>query len=241
MLKLLQGGGQRRFDVFGVGAGAKVQQQLTNVTVTFFHAQINFFEDFCHGIRFAGFDGVTHQLHLNLQKRQRLGYRVMQFTRKQVAFLRHGGLFLKCIESQVFHAAGQVRVEHFEQRYFGLGEVDARVKKQINLAHEALLQSHRDSNQSLKSRLGAMSRSAFWGWRHGMNWDDLQPAACIVAATMAVAGVNALLGIHHGQRQTMRCKHQVAQVALAGPAQSDAVGPRDTRHMLYKLLRQGFQ
>ena len=72
MFKFLQRGGQRRLDVFGIGTGSEVQKEFADIAITFFHASVNFFQNFGYLCGILGLQGIAHQLHLDFQERQRL-------------------------------------------------------------------------------------------------------------------------------------------------------------------------
>jgi len=89
------------------------------------------------------------------------------------------------------------------------------MKKQVHLTHHAFLQPHRDGDQRLKAGFGTLARQSVAGAGHGMDRNHLESDGRVTAATKAVTGVDALLGIHHGSGQAMGGEHQVALVALA--------------------------
>ena len=80
----------------------------------------------------------------------------MQFPGQQVAFLRYSRFHFKGIETQVFHTAGQMAAQRFQQGTLRQSRTDACVEKQIDLSHQTFMQSHGKRDQGLKARSGAM-------------------------------------------------------------------------------------
>ena len=226
VLELAQRGHERGLDVLGVGAGAKVHQQLAHVAVAFAHAQIDFAQHVLHLLRIAAGDGVAHELHLDFQESERLRDRVMQFARQKAALLRHGGLDAAGIEAQVFHRPGELRGERFEQRALGLRHLDLRVEEQINFAHQPLVQADRHRHHRFEAGLRAVAHAC---GLHGADRDHARARRRAGRAAMAVAGHEAMLGVDHGRWQTVRSQHQVAAVGLIRPAQRHTVGTGDAR------------
>ena len=70
LFKLAQRGPERRFNVFGVGARAKVHQQFAHIAVTFAHADVDLFQHMLHLLHVGLGQRFAHQLNLNLQERE---------------------------------------------------------------------------------------------------------------------------------------------------------------------------
>ena len=138
----------------------KVQQQFAHVAVAFAHPRVDLGQHRLHALRVAAGQRVAHQLHLDLQEGQRLGDRIVQLARQQVALLRHGGLLGQAVQAHVFHRRAQVCDQRLQQRTFGLRRRDLRVVEQVQFAHGALVQADRQRHHGAEVGARAMPQAA---------------------------------------------------------------------------------
>ena len=171
LLELAQRGLERGFDRLRIGAGAKVHQQFAYVGVAFAYPGVDLGQDPLCLQRVLLVEGVLHQLHLDLQERQRLCNRVVQFARQEAAFLGHGSFLFEGVEAQVFHRCRQVRGQRLKQRTFRIRNAALGVEEQVNLAHQPVVQADRDRHHGLKAGNRAVVQSVRL---HAAHRDDAQ-------------------------------------------------------------------
>ena len=146
MLELAQRGQQRGLDVLGIGAGAEVNEQFAHVAVAFAHAGVDLAQRPLQLLRIAVGERLAHQMHLDLEKCQRLRDGIVQFARQERALLRDRRLLLERIEAQVLHRTGQVGGQRFQQRAFRGRQAELVVKEEIHFAHQAIVLRNRNRN-----------------------------------------------------------------------------------------------
>ena len=156
MLELAQRSLERRLDILGVGARPEMHEQFAHIAVAFAHAGVDLAQRALHPLRIAGGKRIAHQVHLDLEKRQRLRDGIVQFAREERALLRDRRFFLQRVEAQVFHRTRQMRGQRFQQRPFRGGQAELVVEEEIHLAHQAIVLRNRNRHDGLESGIAAM-------------------------------------------------------------------------------------
>ena len=108
VLEFLQRGAQGLADVAGRRPRAEVQQQLAHVAVALAHAGVDLGERALRTGSVGTPERALQQRDLDLQERERLGDRVVQFLRQQRALAGDRGFLLGGGGAQALHAAGEV-------------------------------------------------------------------------------------------------------------------------------------
>ena len=92
-----------------------MRQQLAHVVVTFLHSFTDAAEHLLNFTACFAPQRVLEHLHLDVQERQRLGDRIMQFAREQAALLEHGQLAVARHQPLVLNSYAEMLAQRFEQ------------------------------------------------------------------------------------------------------------------------------
>ena len=133
-----------------------MDEQFAHVAVALAHAGVDLREHLLHALLVPAAEGVAHQLHLDLQERERLRDRVVQLARDERALLRDRRFPFERVQAEVLHRAGQMRGERLQQRPLGRRQLDLRVKEEVDLAHQALVQADRNGHEGREPGAGAV-------------------------------------------------------------------------------------
>ena len=159
----------------------------------------------------------------------------MEFPCKIDSLLRDRCFLFQGVQAKIFHGAGQVVGQGFQQGAKRRCRSDLGVEEQVHFAHQLFVQADRNVDCSFEAGPGTKQLPAH---RIRLKRYDAQARFGDDCPAMADAFVDALLGIHEGLGHALSRQHQVVLIVLIRPANRNAIGPGNTSDTFDETLGQ---